>query len=263
MRGQLTVVPVIINNRDLAAWPRAMVQNLRRMKHCGPIVIVDNASTNPATTAWYNELDNDTNAVVIYLRYNGGHKAPWSCNVPWSLRQQFGYTKYIVTDPDLDLSECPDTTLEYLLDIQANMGDTLYSCPVTNNPYNMLDKIGLGMQIDDIPDGAVFTNGIKIEEAYYERNKPAMPNYKNLKGPPVMPAPVDTTLALYDVHRVQTWGIGGCRTLEIKARHLPYYVTAETLRDETPAMQDLHHYLQRANESSTAKGIYDALTNQS
>lgn len=248
-------IPIIINNRDLAAWPRAMVNELRRMKYCGPIVILDNDSTNPETAKWYSELAKDSNAVVIYARHNAGHKGPWTLSIPGSLKQQFGYDNYIVTDPDLDLSGCPDTTIERLMDIQEYMQETPYTfqLPGMEKPtkFNMRDKIGPAIEISDIPENPIFYN--QVETAYYEFCKPTQPNYAKLNAPIMQAVPIDTTFALYNVNRVYWYGVGGSRTLEIKVRHLPYYITQETLHDDTEEMRDMRYYLNRANHSSTSK----------
>lgn len=248
-------IPIIIINRDLATWPRRMTQELRRMKYCGPIIVLDNNSTNPETQKWYDELAKDENAVVIYARHNGGHKAPWTMGIPHSLQSQFGYERYIVTDPDLDLSTCPDTTIEHLLDLEANIVETPYKFQLPGMPrpvmFNMKDKQGPMIEIGDIPEGAIFYND--EETAYYQECKPIIPNYAKPNAPPMQPVPIDTTLALYNTNRVYWYGMGGARTTEIKVRHLPYYVTEQTLRENTQEMRELRYYLDKANHSSTAK----------
>ena len=247
-------VPIIINNRDLSVWPKSMVAELKRMKHCGPILIVDNASTNPDTLKWYDELSHDDNAVVIYARLNGGHKAPFTLGVPFSLNRQFGYQYYIVTDPDLDLSGCPDTTIEYLLDVYNIMDESIYDWNRENLPpsrCNLKDKIGVGIKIDDVPENALFFNEC---ERFYWKQDLILPNYKTPSGgPKVQPAPIDTTFALYDFERIKFYGIGGCRTADVTLRHLPYYITPDNLYDDTAAMTEFRAYLSRANNSSTAK----------
>jgi hypothetical protein len=248
-------IPIIIINRDLATWPRAMVNELRRMKYCGPVVIMDNDSTNPETHKWYSELAKDDNAVVIYVRNNGGHKIPWTMSIPWSLKHQFGYDRYIATDPDLDLSGCPDTTIEHLMDLQDNIQETPYDffLPGMKEPvkFNMLDKIGLAIDISDVPEGAIFYN--QEETAYWDFCKPKLPNYAKLNAPPMQAVPVDTTLAIYNTTRAHRYFIGGSRTLDVKMKHLPYYITKETVNDDTEAMRDFRYYIERAGVSSTAK----------
>jgi hypothetical protein len=248
MRRGIKGIPIIINNRNLSIWPKAMVAELRRMKLCGPIVIVDNASTNPDTLKWYDELSKDDNAVVIYARFNGGHRAPFTLGVPQSLFEQFGHQHYVVTDPDLDLSHCPDTMLEYLLDVERNMDESIYE--YNGHRLNMKDKIGVGIAIDDVPDNALFFN--ECERDYWAK-KPTMPVYKMPSKIHMLPAPVDTTFALYDYNRIKFYGLGGCRTIDITLRHIPYYFTPDNFYDDLPAIKEFRNYLRTATLSSTAK----------
>lgn len=250
-------VPIIINNRNLSIWPKAMVAELKRMKLCGPIVVVDNDSSNPDTLKWYyEELSKDSNAVVIYARLNGGHKAPFTLGVPISLKEQFGYRYYIVTDPDLDLSACPDTTIEEMLDMYQNMDESIFD--FKGNRCNLKDKIGIGIRTDDVPKNALFMHPCELEYAAW---KPAKPNWKRPDDTRVVqPALVDTTFALYDFNRIHHYGMGGCRTIHIQMRHLPYYFTPDNFDSDTAEAKEFRTYLATANNSSTAKLIQQGIT---
>ena len=241
-------VPIVITNRNLTSWPKAMIQDLRRMNGCGPIVIVDNDSTAPETLEWYDSLDSDKDIAIIYTRVNMGHTAPWMVGIPNALYSQYGFREYIVTDPDLDLSGCPKDTLIMLREMLHEMDPSPYKYKgegvFKDVQFFCKDKIGLGIRIDDVPGDALFFN--ECERQYWEQ-KPMRPNYKNPLLPQVIPAPVDTTFALYVWERNSTYGIGGCRTMDPLVRHLPYYVTESNLDDH----QEFRNYLKKATEFST------------
>ena len=46
-------IPVIINNRNLLTWPKAMVRDLSKWEGIGDIYIVDNGSTYEPLLEWY------------------------------------------------------------------------------------------------------------------------------------------------------------------------------------------------------------------
>ena len=70
-------IPVIINNRNLLTWPKAMVRDLSKWEGIGDIYIVDNGSTYEPLLDWYETKP----CGVIYLNKNVGHQAPWLCGL--------------------------------------------------------------------------------------------------------------------------------------------------------------------------------------
>ena len=84
-------IPVIINNRNLLTWPKAMVRDLSKWEGIGDIYIVDNGSTYEPLLEWYATKPCE----VISLGVNAGHQAPWLCG----LVQKLGEPYYAVTDP--------------------------------------------------------------------------------------------------------------------------------------------------------------------
>ena len=90
-------IPVIINNRNLLTWPKAMVRDLSKWEGIGDIYIVDNGSTYEPLLEWYATKPCE----VVSLEVNAGHQAPWLCG----LVQKLGEPYYAVTDPDLDLTK--------------------------------------------------------------------------------------------------------------------------------------------------------------
>ena len=75
-------IPVIINNRNLFTWPKAMVERIKEYDGVGEIIIVDNDSTYPPLLEWYA-----TNPCRIErLNKNIGVAAPWISEVVSGLK---------------------------------------------------------------------------------------------------------------------------------------------------------------------------------
>jgi len=121
-------IPVIINNRNLLTWPKAMMERIQRYEGVGEIVIVDNESTYPPLLEWYA-----TNPCRIERHGNVGIAAPWLKQVVANLKAPF----YVVTDPDMGLEDTPDDTLLYLKDRMMSLN---------------IDKIGLGLDWQRVED---------------------------------------------------------------------------------------------------------------
>jgi len=187
-------VTVVINNRDLLAWPRAMVAAIETFEKLAEIVIVDNGSTYAPLLDWYAGVPHK----VVRLS-NRGHTAPWSDEA----RAHIGTRFYVVSDPDMGLAETPKDCLVHLQECLAR--------------HARAGKIGLGLRIDDVPhESPYFDHVNRLERAYWQL--PA-------SGDGVRAAPVDTTFALYDKKLLHRYAVGGGRTGHpYTARHLPWSV---------------------------------------
>src|SRR6478736_387431 len=160
-------IPVIINNRDLLTWPKAMLERISRYTDVGTIIIVDNGSTNPELMSWYKTRPCD---FVIYAP-NLGHTAPWQ------IFPEFCKGKYVVTDSDLDLSNTPDDTLVYLLDKLQSL---------------KLDKLGLGLDFSKVPENSPYYTHMNN----YERPRWLSSRFEQEIA---LDVAIDTTFALYSV----------------------------------------------------------------
>lgn len=242
-------IPVIINNFNLLTYPKKMVRILLDWDGVGEIFIVDNNSTYRPLLDWYQLIKSHKRVNVIRCNSNFGHTAPWAMELPKQLTRQFQCRYFVITDPDLDLSGCPADTLTQMIDqyrtlpygsydYQARAGDPFAGAKIS---YRM--KIGLGIRIDDVPADALFYT--EMETRYHEQP---------MHGDLVQLAPVDTTFALYDsVYGVRA-GVGGVRMVEpFEVRHLPYYFTAETLKQD----DEYRNYLATANYSSSTKQRFE------
>lgn len=195
-------IPVIINNYNRIDHLLKLIEWLEKaeMRH---LYIIDNASTYPILLDFYKT----TQHTVIKLNANIGYKALWDTAIDtW-----FKGLPYIYTDPDiLPVEECPLDVVKYFQEILNNHQD--------------INKVGLGLKIDDIPDFYPHkANVIKWESKYWEK-----PIAKNL-----FKADIDTTFALYRAFSVnQQWGKSIRTAGKYLARHLPWYENPTFVSDE-------------------------------
>lgn len=174
-------IPVIINNRNLLTWPRAMVEKMIYWYGIGDIIIIDNASTYEPLLNWYKTIP----FRVVRLKENLGHQAPWSSGVV----AEFGSIIYAVTDPDLDLTNTNNRAMtqctEFLL------------------KHPSVGKVGLSLEWKDVP----------IESSYfcwvnsYERNRQ---NNSRIVDGVMIDVAIDTTFAIYNQ---PNYFIGGCSSI--------------------------------------------------
>lgn len=219
-------IPVIINNRDLLTWPRAMVERISRYDYVGDIIIIDNGSTYQPLLEWYK-----TDPCQIVFTQNIGHKAPWELGIIDSLKSHY----YVVTDSDLDLSQTPDDTLIYLQEkhIDIDLGISAYSF-----------KIGLLLDIDRMTPDMLYYDYLQWYEVG-RRNRSAIVHGVHMR------VPVDTTFAIYP-RTCRNYFVGGASVLPpYQAGHMPWYYTRETLA----ADPEYQYYLQHANASASIKSF--------
>lgn len=209
-------IPVIINNRDLLTWPKAMLERIQRYDGVGEIVIVDNASTYPPLLEWYA-----TNPCRIQRCENTGIAAPWIsgvvANAPF----------YVVTDPDMGLEDTPDDTLLYLKDRMMSLN---------------IDKIGLGLDWQRVEDKSPYYKRLHLYEKDRWEKSPVQENVH-------MDVQIDTTFALY---RVPVYFIGGSSTtFPYVARHYPWEFSLEEAR----ANEEFMYYMNNATSASSYKNL--------
>ena len=209
-------VPVIINNRNLLTWPKAMVGELHKWDGIGEIYIVDNGSTYKPLLDWYA-----TNPCkVVMLDDNLGHQAPWICG----LVQKLGEPYYAVTDPDLDLFTTSKRTIPLCLEWLEEFPE--------------VGKVGLSLRWDDVPPRSSYYTHVNTYEANRQRNS------RVIAGALVDVA-IDTTFAVYNR---QEYFIGGISLLE-SARHIPWYYSEK----ERKADKEFSQYLASASVASSYK----------
>lgn len=210
------MIPVIINNRDLLTWPRAMVERIKRYDGVGEIIILDNGSTYEPLLEWY-----ETKPCKVIRGENIGHTSPWAYGVVRDLKAEF----YVVTDSDLGLDKTPDDTLLYLLDKEKTLN---------------LGKVGLGLSVGYVSPSSPYYNHIQ----HYE-----IPRWTNSRyqDEVALDVAIDTTFALYSN---QGYFIGGGSTYNLyKARHYPWELT----KDQYERNLEFRYYIEHASNSSSYK----------
>jgi hypothetical protein len=204
-------VPVYVVNFNRFTWTKTLVQKVASLPGFEP-VIVDNGSTYGPTLDWYA-----SKPCRIERAANTGERSPWISGVVAR-----GPEPYVVTDPDLDLSSLPNDTLEKLQTILAR--------------HPTVTKAGLSIRIDDLPKNALGKVMFDFESQYWKKWDPW--------GDFV--ALVDTTFALYRSKQpppgMPSWTAGGLgfyyairASHPYSCRHLPWYVTPETITEEDRA----------------------------
>lgn len=190
--------PVYINCFNRLSCTKQLAEQCSKLEQVKEVVLIDNASTYPPLLDWYRT---GCPYRVIRLEENLGIMAPWECRTVFETKG-----KYVVTDCDLDIGTVPKHVLgllNYALD-----------------KYEDRAKVGLSLEIDDLPDEYLFKQRVlEIENKYWQN-----------KIDKFWDAPIDTTFALYSPDRP----IGGpsLRTSRpYTAKHLPWYITEPNEED--------------------------------
>ena len=215
-------IPIIINNRNLLTWPSKMVEDLQTFENIGEIIILDNGSTYEPLLEWYK-----TNPCTIIYSENLGQGAPWILNLP----NKLGFDYYVVTDSDLDLSNTPKNSLQYLkekLDSHpeySKIGLSLYNWNVPEeSPYHhFLKTWGLNNWGEDTIIDGLLTKQL-----------------------------VDTTFALYHIDR-HHHGNSCASNSPYSVRHIPWEITNDVIQDMPNKNFEFYNYLLNATSASSYK----------
>lgn len=212
-------IPVIINNRNLLTWPKAMVERIKDYDGVGEIIIVDNDSTYPPLLEWYAT----TPCRIEKLNTNVGIAAPWISGVVERLKN----IPYVITDPDLGLEETPKDTLLYLTDKLNSLN---------------IDKVGLGLDWQRVESKSPYYQRLHL----YEKDRWQK---SSIKEDVYMDVQIDTTFALYK-HPVYFMG-GSSVTFPYVARHYPWEFSIEEARNN----EEFLYYINNATDASSYKHI--------
>lgn len=180
-----------------------LVQNIAEcLQKAGlDVHIIDNHSEYSPLLEWYNNCPYN----VIRMDKNYGHTVFWSQELYKMADEQ----RYIVTDPDLDISDVPLDFVDVL-----NRG---------LDKYPNIYKCGLSLRTNDLPNTPM-GNEAKGWENQFWQHKLDDEFYL---------ADVDTTLAMYR-ESVRFHTINAIRTAPpYSAKHIPwYYITFENLPED-------------------------------
>lgn len=207
--------PIIINNFNRLEWLKQQINWLRSIGQ-NNIHIIDNLSTYSSLLDYYRRVP----ATVYFLDRNKGHEALWRTHI----FQRLGKYYYVYTDPDvLPTENTPNDFMQYFMDVL--------------NRYPQMDKIGFGLQMDDLPD-------------HYPRKSQVIQWESSLLEKELEPglfhAKIDTTFALYRPHRAfQKWETTIRCDKPYVLRHMPWY--------ENPAKpsEEERHFKESTSDASS------------
>jgi glycosyltransferase involved in cell wall biosynthesis len=211
-------IPVIINNRDLLTWPKAMVERIQRYEGVGEIIIVDNGSTYQPLLDWYA-----TNPCKIVMCTNLGHAGAWLSKAVEGLKSEI----YVVTDSDMGLEDTPNNTLLFLKEQLLLLN---------------LDKLGLGLNWQIVEDKSPYYGRLNLYEQDRWKNSKVENNI-------YLDVQTDTTFALYNRNH---YFIGGASTtFPYVARHYPWELSLEEFHNDL----EFKYYIDNASHSCSYKSL--------
>lgn len=165
-------IPFIINNFNQLFYLQQLIEFLLNHKF-KTIVVIDNNSTYPQLKDYYKELENEPRIKIYKLNQNIGHRALYSQK---HIMEKYCKGYYFLSDADcIPYSDMP-------LDFTTKMIGLL------DKYYLRVSKVGLALNLDDIPDH------YKLKEKVLDWEKRF---WKNEVETDVYEVPVDTTFALY------------------------------------------------------------------
>lgn len=195
-------IPVVINNFNRLESLRGLIAWLEKagMKN---IIVIDNQSTYPPLLTYYSSLCHE----VIWEK-NLGAVALWASKRLWRrIRNDY----YIYSDSDVVPDTCcPSDAIKVLFD--------------TLRKYPFVEKVGLGLRIDDLPDSYEKKADVIRWEGKYWQDPISANLYR---------APVATTLAMYRPRAMGVWWLRSLRTGgAYVAHHTPWYQDSKNPTDE-------------------------------
>jgi hypothetical protein len=209
--------PVIINNRNRLTTLKQLLSWLKGLDV--RVIILDNKSTYPPLLEFYKSYHD---ATIVYLK-NLGHTALYS----WGEYIHFQERYFIYTDSDVvPKPDCPRDVIEYLISAKKK--------------YYSFNKIGLGIEIHDIPDHYAFKVDVVNHESQFWKQK--KDNF--------FVADTDTTFAIYDNQNTNEHCISNCLRTNYPyiIRHMPWYTNSNSLDEEEK------YYILHATAKWTGKG---------
>jgi hypothetical protein len=176
-----------------------MVEYLRTIPEV-EVIIIDNASTYPPLLEWYLHCP----VRVMRLKVSQGPRAALSGCIEYKPNERF-----IITDSDLDLSAIPK---DFLRVLNAGLDQNSDIC-----------KVGLSLELNDLPSDGIVAGAAKEVEA----------GYWTTKRGDFYVAGIDTTFALYRGSNFPcVYGPALRSDRPYVARHLSWYITPNNVTEE-------------------------------
>ena len=217
-------IPVIIINKNLLTWPSKMVECIKTFECVGDITIVDNQSTYEPLLEWYKT--NPCN--IIHSAFNG-QSSPWDMKIP----EKLGYEYYVVSDPDMDLSETPKDCLLYLKNkLEA---------------HKEYDRIGLSLSNHDVSPSSPYYSHLRTWHELYWKPESLIDNLYTEQL-------FDTTFGMYHIDRHFS-GKSCCTGKPYSAKHIPWEITQEELNNLNISNPEFFYYLKNASPSASYKNF--------
>jgi hypothetical protein len=213
---ELKTIPIVVICRDRLAPLRQLLDWLNRAGYNRPI-LVDNASTFPPLVDFLESVDIE----VVRMDSNVGHLVPWTPEVQARLDP---HQPFVVTDCDVVPDDgCPADVVEHMAELLID--------------HAHIEKVGLGLRIDDLPDSYALKQQVIAWESRFWEGEVA---------PGVFEAEVDTTFALYRSPATPYRTAPALRTgPPYVARHLTWYIDSANLTAEQ------QYYREHADPSVT------------
>jgi len=192
---------VFIINKNRLTTTRQLVQQLEGK---ADLTIIDNESSWEPLLEWYSSEC----PVKVVLGEDFGPRTLWTGHDDLTPEGEV----YAVTDSDLDLTDCINLDKPLLPFLSEAL-----------DKYPDVMKVGVSLRLDDLPDEypeKEFT--LKRESEYWEDERDE--DFYN--------ADVATTLAVYRPGNPVQYGPALRSKPPYQARHVPWYLTPETMTDE-------------------------------
>ncbi len=197
---RLEPIPTYVINFNRLEYVKQLIDSLQCIPHCRPI-IVDNASTYPPLLEWYGS---GCPVEVVRLKQNQGPRVLWGSSVDLTAG-----TYFAVTDPDLDVTAVP-------VDVMTVLTDGLKDFPD-------ICKCGLSLETGDLPMTPLADSVRKWEAQFWA----------DRRNDRFFDAMIDTTFAVYRAaNPCCVYGPALRSDRPYTARHLPWYITPDTVTDE-------------------------------
>lgn len=207
------MIPIFIISFNRYTVLRKLIDRLLEMNEIR-IVVIDNKSNYEPLLQYYEVMKGVFE--IIHMPGNAGHLVITSLGRDPSFRGKYELDKlnFMYTDCDIvPVTECPNNFME-------KFDEILKKYPV--------DKIGLGLKIDDLPDCFEGKKIVVNWECQFWGTK----IHDESLDVDLYPAAIDTTFSYRRAGTIPGWA-GGYRTGHpYIARHLPWYVDGNNLSDE-------------------------------
>jgi len=201
-----TDIPIIINNYNRLSTTRKLYKDLTNLGY-NNIIILDNASTYLPLLDWYMSLKSKPNLKIEMFDTNYGNKCLWKSGYINKLKN---HSYVVYTESDIELNpNIPKTFVETLIKLSKEF---------------KFDKVGLSINIKDLPKNEMTSSIKQIEEVYWIKKIPHR-KYEIYQGM------IDSSLAVFDPNipfNYNALRVAGNFT----SNHIPWYTNFNSLSKE-------------------------------